>query len=249
MDNSSRPEKMQPGEISERSPLIAWLDNFWYHYKWTVIIGAFFITILIIGIVQIAGRVRYDAVVTVVVPATPDSRQTEDMEALLVRLMPNECNVKGEKQVSLRSWQVYSEEEYRIEKESVEAESQQFNLNAKYNEDELSGFRQYSMTGESVICFVSPYIYASLVSTERLKPLAELYGSDPLPAGIMEDGCGIRLSETDLYRYNPELSGFLPETTILCLLKPTIAGDSSKVENYERFTAFFRALADYRLSE
>ncbi len=242
-------QKLEPGEISERSSFVRWLDNFWYHNKWTVIVSVFFAVVLIVCLVQILGKTHYDAVVSVVVAATPDSGQKENIEALLSKLCPEDFNGNGEKQVCLRSWQVYSDEEYKDEKESAEAESQQFSLNAKYNEDELKNFQQYVTTGECSVCLVSPFIYEQLRSGSRLKPLTEVYGADALPAGAMEDGYGIALSGTDLYTYNEALYTILPDTTILCLLKPTVVGDSSKEENYQNYVSLFRALADYRLSE
>ncbi len=37
-----------------------WLENFWYHYKWPVIIGAFFIAVFAICITQMVTRSHYD---------------------------------------------------------------------------------------------------------------------------------------------------------------------------------------------
>ena len=37
-----------------------WLENYWYHYKWATIISAFFITVAVICIVQIASKKNYN---------------------------------------------------------------------------------------------------------------------------------------------------------------------------------------------
>ena len=38
-----------------------WLDNYWYHYKWTTIIALFVISLVVVGIVQMAQKEEYDA--------------------------------------------------------------------------------------------------------------------------------------------------------------------------------------------
>ena len=40
-----------------------WLDNYWYHYKWTTIIVVSFAVILTICIVQMATKETYDITV------------------------------------------------------------------------------------------------------------------------------------------------------------------------------------------
>ena len=59
-------EKLQGDEIrlSEKSKLLAWLDNFWYHYKWHVIIATFFVLVIFFCICQQAGDRQSDINVT-----------------------------------------------------------------------------------------------------------------------------------------------------------------------------------------
>lgn len=38
-----------------------WLENYWYHYKWTTIIVLFFLTVAIICLTQIINKKQYDA--------------------------------------------------------------------------------------------------------------------------------------------------------------------------------------------
>ena len=36
-----REDKREAGEIVVNNRFLTWLDNFWYHYKWHVIVSAF----------------------------------------------------------------------------------------------------------------------------------------------------------------------------------------------------------------
>ena len=41
--------KEQGGAIAVQNPVLKWLDNYWYHYKWHTIVVAFFIFVGIVG--------------------------------------------------------------------------------------------------------------------------------------------------------------------------------------------------------
>ncbi len=56
------------------SKTLKWIDNFWYHYKWTFIIVVFFLVVGIILTVQLVTKEEYDAYIMYVgdaeIPAT-----------------------------------------------------------------------------------------------------------------------------------------------------------------------------------
>ena len=86
------------------------------------------------------------------------------------------------------------------------------------------------------------------MESERLKPLSEIYTDGNLPQGAMADGFGIRLSETDFYKYNPAAQ-VLPENAIICLHRPTLAGRGKNAELYADDVAFFKAIVDFNVKE
>ena len=57
-------DKQFAGEIVIQNRFLKWLDNFWYHYKWTVIVVAFFLFVGIVCLVQCSGRESADLTVT-----------------------------------------------------------------------------------------------------------------------------------------------------------------------------------------
>ena len=247
-------DKLEAGDIVAASPALRWLDNFWYHYKWTVIVVAFFVTVAVVGIVQMVNRPQYDTSVCLASPYKMNKEERADMEALLERICPEDFNGNGEKLVNLVEYQIYSEEEFESEAERYEAMTDeygnpdQFQINRKFNSDEYKNFSNFTMTGETSVYILSPYLYDLLVSAERLKPLSEVYTDGTLPAGALPDGFGIALKDTDFYKYNPAAQIY-PENAILCLHKPTISGRSKNEARYAEDVAFFKAIADFEVRE
>ena len=247
-------DKLEAGDIVAASPALRWLDNFWYHYKWTVIVVAFFVAVAVVGIVQMVNRPQYDTSVCLASPYKMNKEERADMEALLERICPEDFNGNGEKLVNLVEYQIYSEEEFESEAERYEAMTDeagnpdQFQINRKFNSDEYKNFSNFTMTGETSVYILSPYLYDLLVSAERLKPLSEVYTDGTLPAGALPDGFGIALKDTDFYKYNPAAQVY-PENAILCLHKPTISGRSKNEARYAEDVAFFKAIADFEVRE
>ena len=247
-------DKLEAGDIVAASPALRWLDNFWYHYKWTVIVVAFFVTVAVVGIVQMVNRPQYDTSICLASPYKMNKEERADMEALLERICPEDFNGNGEKLVNLVEYQIYSEEEFESEAERYEAMTDeygnpdQFQINRKFNSDEYKNFSNFTMTGETSVYILSPYLYGILRDADRLMRLSEVYTDGTLPEGTMSDGFGIALKDTDFYKYNPAAQIY-PENAILCLHKPTISGRSKNEARYAEDVAFFKAIADFEVRE
>jgi hypothetical protein len=250
-------DKLEAGDIKAASPALRWLDNFWYHYKWTVIVVAFFVAVALVGIVQMVNRPQYDTSICLGSMYRMNQEERAELEALLRRICPEDFNGNGEKLVNVTEYQVYSEEEILAEMERYEAMTDengnpdQFQINRKFNTDEANNFTRFTMSGETSVYILSPYLYSLLKDAGRLKPLSEVYTDGTLPAGAMEDGFGIALKDTDFYKYNPAVQVY-PENAILCLAQSKdkkLGGRSSKPELYAQDMAFFKAIADFEVKE
>ncbi|MBE6585777.1 MAG: hypothetical protein E7645_04525 [Ruminococcaceae bacterium] len=244
------PEEKNEGEIYyEQSPLMKWLDNYWYHYKWPTIITAFFALVLIIVVVQIIDRPKYD--INLVCGGTYRMNASEHVayEEAIEKFIPKDYDGNGEKSANIIVYEIFSDGEYLEAKSQAEANSEEFAINPKYNADELQSFSQYTMTGEGYVFLISEYLYNQLVSGQRLRSVAELYGEDPLPEGITADGYGIYIKDTHFYRYTPAVQA-MPDDMILCILRKSDLKNGAKdLEKYHRYEEFFKSIADYRVME
>lgn len=248
-------DKLEAGDIMAASPFLRRLDNFWYHYKWTVIVVTFFVAVALVGLVQMLNRPSYDTSVCFASSYRMNKEERAKMQALFQRICPEDFNGNGEKLINLLEYQVYSEEEIRAEMERYESmtdengKPDQFQINRKYNADENKNFFSFTMTGEASVYILSPYLYGVLLEEERLKPLSEVYTPGELPVGALPDGYGIALKDTDFYKFHPEAQIY-PENCILCLARESkIAGRNKKPEMYARDVAFFKAIADFKALE
>ena len=246
--------KLEARDIVEASPTLRRLDNFWYHHKWTVIVVAFFVSVAIICLIQFVGRPEYDTSICLASTYRMNKDERADFEKLITRICPEDFNGDGEKLLNMVEYQVYSEEEYESAREEYaamtneEGETDSFYMNRQYNVKEYQNFSQYTMTGETSVYILSPYLYSILRDAHRLKPLSEVYPDGALPEGALEDGFGIALKDTDFYKYNPAAQVY-PENAILCLHKPTISGRSKNEARYAEDMAFFKAIADFEVQE
>lgn len=234
MHNSVEEQKLD-GDISltSKSKLLGKLDNFWFYYKWHVIIGAFFLIVLTIGLVQLFGRTQHDVAVSFAGPVHITPIQSADIETELSKILTDDLTGNGNKKVKFTAYSVFSEDDIK---------QSGGNVDTSQNTTNISNFGDYVSSGECSIYFVSSYRYENLKTYERLRPLNEIFDGQ-LPSGITEDGYGIRLGDLPIY----ELDAFkvLPEDTYLCMTKPYIYGDSSKADKYEDMTKCFKAIVNF----
>ena len=67
------------------SKVLKWIDNFWYHYKWTFIVVTFFLVIGIILTFQLITKEDYDAYIMYVGDTTiPDTMYQDILDSLEV---------------------------------------------------------------------------------------------------------------------------------------------------------------------
>ena len=66
-------------EGTSMSKVLKWLDNFWYHYKWVVIIVVFFLIVGIVLTVQLVTRQNYDAYIMYLGDASIPDTQYQDI--------------------------------------------------------------------------------------------------------------------------------------------------------------------------
>jgi hypothetical protein len=245
LDEQRTDGKLEAGAVTANSPFLRWLDNFWYHHKWTVIISLFFAIVLIMGLVQILSQESYDVKMTYGGRYRMDDDERADFEALLNTICPDDYDGDGKKHVQYMIYEVFSEEEILQAKAEAESQGQDFVFNVKYNSDEFENFTAFAGTGECSVYFLSPYLYEVLKSSDRIRPVAELYGDRTLPDGVLEDGYGVALKDTDFYEYH-SAAQVLPEDTIVCLLRSTVWNTSGgRKEAYARAEALFRAIVDF----
>ena len=219
-------DKREAGEIVVNNRFLTWLDNFWYHYKWHVLVSAFFLLICVICFAQCSTRETGDVTVTFAGGYSMTAEEQATLKTTLNAVAPARKEGEGTLSTMLSTYSIFTEEE----------------LCALFtDEEQLETFSSFVKTGESSILLVSPEVYEVQNLDYLAVPLSELF--DTLPNGAY-DAYAIRLADTEFYQYYEAIQ-FLPEDTLIVMLQPMLLwGQSSDEEKYDTFLAMYYAIVN-----
>lgn len=239
-------EKNQAGEIVVNNRFFKKLDNFWYHYKWPVILISFFLIVGVICFTQCATKEKSDLRVAFAGDFSVNSKgepiQAEDMQQfvdLLESFAPlnedgNACSIKH------TSFYIRNPENLKDEYTGMDFNS----IKATISEN-MSAFDTHIMLGDSAVYFVSLEAYEIMPNIRTLmRPLANLYG-DAIPASAY-DAYAIRLGDTAFYQYYDLVNQMLPPDTLILLPAQLQMGGSAPDEVYARYEQLFRAIVEFQ---
>ncbi len=229
-------EKLNGDSLSvvNKSKLLSKLDSFWFHYKWVVIIGGFFLIVLIVGLVQIFSRTQIDAAVTFAGPAYISPNQCADIETELGKIIAEDYTGDGKTVVKFSNYTIYYENDLKGLNSSE--------IDLSQNTTNKSNYDDYVSSGECSIYFVGNELYKNFVSHNRLQSMSDIFGEN-MPSGITEDGYGVRLGDLPIY----QLDAFkvMPADTYVCLAKSYVYGESSKADRYAEMIETFKAIVNF----
>ena len=184
-----RKEKQSGEELEIQSPILKWLDNFWYHYKWTVIVVGFFVFVFAVCLAQCATTPQKDAYVTF----SGGYTLTEDEKVAIERVFDVVAKKNFSEKVpaiGFASYSFYTEEELRTlytDPETGDFDNYGFQTAKQHNRSRLEELGKYMMTGECSVWLVSAEVYEHQRMKEKLAvPLAESRRAVALIQGVYE---------------------------------------------------------------
>ena len=240
-------DKFDGGDIVVKNKFTEWLDNFWYHYKWTFIGVVFALFVIIVCTLQMCEKESVDSYVMYGGPEVIESDTLINMRGALKSVLPEDYNGDGEKYVEVVSNYVMSEAEIEAARlEYVEKESaDDFYIDPVFMSQNKKKFDNLILAGEYSICFLSPYLYEEVKSAGGFMPLAEIFTE--MPEGV-NDEYSLLLCETDFGSYFPGFKN-LPKDTLLCMRRISTMGSflnkGATEKNYERSMKLFKAIVEY----
>ena len=244
MANEQEKIKGEDVKIKVSNPFFSKLENFWFHHKWKVIISAFFLIVLGVGVFQMFTKEKYDTQVSVATHVIYDKKQLEAFNKALAALMPEDVNGDGKKNLAVYRYRVYSEEELTDANSGFdENDNPVIVIDRNFNREQMTELNNAINSGQCTVMFVSRYEYDELVNKRPndvlLLPMSELFG-EKLPEGVTENGYGVMLKDTGVY----ELDGFkwLPEDTVICILRKF---PSVSEKRYEADKQLFKNIVEF----
>ena len=243
----SNNQKTQYGEIVvPKSKISLFFENVWYHYKWHIIIIAFFVLVFGVCIAQCLGTEQPDVVVTYAGGYTLSSAEVNTFNQILNGLLEHSSD-DARSVVALAHYSIYTQEElhqmyYGDDTEENGAASLAYNSARQTNVTNASNFSNFLLTGETAILLVSEWVYQNKIDTERMMTLESVLGYTPDTA---VDAYAVKLCDTELYKTYEALQ-VLPKDTLIVFARPTIAGPTANEDVYAIHKKLFRAMIEYQ---
>ena len=189
------------------------LDNLWYHHKWLIIISLFFIVVLIIGIVQMAGGEKTDIRIVYCGSAVLSGEQRDAIESAFEQVMSRDFDGDGKKRVRLNAFTILSDKQLEEKKREATEDGDVLYYDPNSKNDTLMQLNSLLGTGETIICLFEDHIYENLRDEDAFAKLENIVGYLPENAA---DEYSVRIGDTDLGQYFTAFENILPETR-LCI--------------------------------
>lgn len=203
-----------------------WLENYWYHYKWATIISAFFITLAVICIVQIASKKNYNIYIRYVGDSVITGTQYDDMTGALEKI------ISGDKKDSVNFAQVAyisdDDNPYKNEKNAVARETLSSMLVQPY-----------------YIYIMDMTAYNDYKDSGVFAPLSSIFEEDI--TNISYDEYALYLSKTEFLKNAPGMEWVEEDTVIVIKIVPydsVFTGKKSKSElaSFDIHKEFLRSM-------
>ena len=203
-----------------------WLENYWYHYKWATIISAFFITVAVICIVQIASKKNYNIYIRYVGDSVITGTQYDDMTGALEKI------ISGDKKDSVNFAQVAyisdDDNPYKNEKNAVARETLSSMLVQPY-----------------YIYIMDMTAYNDYKDSGVFAPLSSIFEEDV--TDISYDEYALYLSKTEFLKNAPGMEWVEEDTVIVIKIVPydsVFTGKKSKRElaSFDIHKEFLRSM-------
>ena len=192
-----------------------WFENYWYYYKWPVLLITFFAAVIVFCTIHSTTREKTDVNILFVGPRVFAVGEKGVFEDTLAQIMGEDYDGDGKKTVSVIDMPAFSDAQIR---EAV-GTSEDMGLMVQYGHytyDEVEKtFSQQVFAGDASICLVAPHWYNLLKENGGLAPLEDALGYRP--EGMIDE-YGVKLSSLPIGEFCN-----LPEDTILCLRRLSTA--------------------------
>ena len=227
--------------------LLKWLDNFWYHYKWVVILIVFFAVSIGIMTFQLIEKDSFDAVVLYTGPQMPTANQTRDMENAFSSVLPGDYDGDNKKSVSVNALFLMTDEQLENKQYTVDESGNAIFINTSEMVKTKEQFSTQIFVGEALVCVLDPAWYDLANSKSAFVPLSELgYTAD----GSEYDENALYLKKTAFGSYFDAFD-FLPDDTLICLRKQSTASslkdDKEEAKRYDYNRELFKNILNFSL--
>ena len=192
-----------------------WIVNFWYYYKWFVILGIVVFTLIAFATIQYFTKKEPDVSILYAGSGDVGEKVCEDIISSAESKI-FDANHDGKVSASFQNFVLLSDYDLLTEGQKLQAK------------EEFQGYSDEILSGDSSILLLDKHFYEALAEQGALMYLYEIFPTLPNSA---IDYFGLELGKTPLYRQK----GFsaLPADTIVCLKFASAVTDLSEEERLQ----------------
>lgn len=227
--------------------ILKWLDNFWYHNKWLVLIGGFFAVAVIIMTMQFFTRDGYDAMVLYTGPRIPNANQTLEIQNAFESVMTKEYDENGEKEVALSSLFLMTDEQLKDDRYLYDEAGNKLFINTGEMVTTKQQFTTQIFVGEAMICLLDPAWYELAAKKDAFVELSEL---TDVEFEDSYDECALYLHKTDFGEYFTAMDVF-PEDTLICFRRMSstsgLKNEKKEAQRYEYNKGLFCDIIEFSI--
>lgn len=206
--------------------VLSWLDNFWYHYKWHVIVILFVAVFLFVSIGQMVSKEKVDVYILYAGPTAFFASEIYEMQDAFKTIMPD-LNNDGKKIVQFVDITLLTEAQIKANMEKAEAESVEYKPDLKYLSDAQKKLDIQLKAGDAYLLMLDPQIYAQDYSMGIYETLETL----GIKTEFAYDDSSFYFKKTD-FGQCVSIFDKIPDDTLMCFRKKTVVGESKgKREN------------------
>lgn len=234
--NNEHNENLDTGDTAVKNrSFFAWLDNFWYHYKWHSLLSLFLVFTVTICTLQMCRKESYDIHILYAGEQAIDRTRGEDIsdyDKISQYLTRNatDRNKDGKTLVAFKDLYILDESDMKpggSDKDNEDGKLSDSDYQRTYNDREA--LRNIMLSGNYYVCLFSHEVYESYRDSGALMNLnAESILGEGADVVYYDDTmCGIYLSSTAFAKQYP-ICTILPEDTVLCLKRVPYAQTGKK---------------------
>ena len=251
MDN-----KYSDNEIKVEEGFAKKFENFWYYHKWKVLVSLFAAFVLAVCVYSCISKPKTDVVVLYSGPFN-SAEYIPEINENLTSAAPGGVIRNG---IAINVLTVYTEEQWiKLAEEEVDkyiAEdggdfseedrerliNDQINTYKKLTAENSKAFGEHLGIGSYAICLIDPAVYETYKDIKVFADLSDIFGGN-VP-NTANDAYSIKLSDTQIYKNNPNGVGRLPADTLLCLrVEPVLSGCGGASDEYQEAIEVFKIIA------
>ncbi len=234
----------QPDTAATKGGFVAWLDNFWYHYKWHTIAAIFVLVVAIVCTVQLVQREDYDAVIAYAGSKDVSKKAENGDVAEIVTLQTSLKDVvkdvdgNGEISISLETFFWLSTAEIQALEAELAEKREEEGIVEEINYALLTSNRNtvdsLMLSSEYFLWFMSDDLYEYIKKNSndsRFVDLSAMPDGDSNAEFYGEDTCAIYLKSTEFYKM-PGICD-LPEDTLIVVRRLGIGANKGTKKAYE----------------